>query len=356
MAQAKAAEIPHARPGGAEPRARRSPALAAASARADRPQLAVVVDTEEEFDWAGPFSRASAGTTNIAAQPLAHRVFDRWGVVPTYVVGYPIATDPESVAVLGGLRDDGRAEIGAHLHPWVTPPHEEEVSAYNSYHCNLPPKLERAKIAALTSAIENAFGTRPKVFKAGRYALGPGTAEALKALGYEVDCSVVPYFSFEQDGGPSFRRAPDRPYWLDRERSLLEVPFTAGFYGRLAGAGPAIQGLFDSAAAKRLHVPGVLARSGLVTRVRLSPEGASAEEQCRLLDSLLEIGHRFFTLAYHSPSLAPGHTPYVRSAEDLDRFLATLDTVLAYFSKRLGGGFTTLTRYRSALLEGAESA
>jgi len=41
------------------------------------PVLTVIVDTEEEFDWSLPFSRASIQTTSIAAQPLAHEaVFD----------------------------------------------------------------------------------------------------------------------------------------------------------------------------------------------------------------------------------------------------------------------------------------
>jgi len=36
-----------------------------------KPLLQVVVDTEEEFDWAAPFNRASTAVTSIDAQPLA---------------------------------------------------------------------------------------------------------------------------------------------------------------------------------------------------------------------------------------------------------------------------------------------
>ena len=42
-------------------------------------------------------------------------------------------------------------------------------------------------------------------------------------------------------------------------------------------------------------------------------------------------GHRLFSLTYHSPSLEPGHTPYVRDEADLDRFLASIETVLTFF-------------------------
>lgn len=307
-----------------------------------RPELLVVVDTEEEFDWEGPFQRSATSTVSIAAQTRAHAIYDRLGVVPTYVLGYPVATDPAAVELLGGLRRDGRARIGAHLHPWVTPPHEETVNRGNSYHCNLPPALERAKIEHLTDAIEAAFGERPTVFKAGRYGFGDNTQRVLVDLGYRVDCSFVPYTSFANDGGPNYYHVSSRPVWLDREQGLLEVPLTIGYFGKLAQLGARMQPLFDSPVALSLRLPGMLARSNLVARSRLSPEGVSAAEQCRLLDSLYRQGQRLFTLCYHSPSLAPGNTPYVQSEADLATFLASIETVLRHFRDVLSGSFTTL--------------
>jgi hypothetical protein len=40
---------------------------------------------------------------------------------------------------------------------------------------------------------------------------------------------------------------------------------------------------------------------------------------------------------YHSPSLAPGHTPYVRTEGDLAGFLKSLETVCRFFVEELGG-------------------
>ena len=74
-----------------------------------------------------PFSRDARATRSIPAQALAHEVFDPLGVVPTYVIDHPVATDPQAVAFLRGLQADGRAEIGAHLHPWVSPPHDDDL-------------------------------------------------------------------------------------------------------------------------------------------------------------------------------------------------------------------------------------
>ena len=319
-----------------------------------RPQLAIVVDTEEEFDWTRPFARENRATRSIPAQALAHEIYDPLGMVPTYVIDHPVATDETAIDFLAGLKRRGRAEIGTHLHPWVSPPHEEEVTTFNSYHCNLPPELERAKIVQLTHEIERRFGARPTVFKAGRYGFGANTAQVLKALGYEIDCSFVPYVSFAGDGGPDYQRTPDQPFWLDGAvRGLLEVPLTSGFFGLLAGGGPLVQGLLNNRRAERLRVPGMLARSGLLARSRLSPEGVDAAEQCRLLQAMVKRGRRFFTLTYHSPSLAPGHTPYVRSEAELADFLKRIETVLLYFRDTLGGEFTTLTKHRAQLLREA---
>ena len=306
------------------------------------PELLIVVDTEEEFDWTKPFSRQNVATSAIPAQARAHAIYDRFGMVPTYVVDYPVATDPVSVRFLAALQDAGKAEIGAHLHPWVTPPHVEEVTTRNSYHCNLPPELERAKLAALTEAIEKSFGARPTAFKAGRYGYGPNTGRALAALGYQVDCSFVPHTDLSGDGGPDFRGVPDRPHWL--ENGLLEVPLSVGFIGAMPALGPKAGWLFDNPGAERLRIPGVLARTGLVARSKLTPEGTPADEQCRLIAAMARRGHRLFSLTYHSPSLEPGHTPYVRDEAELERFLAAIEQVLTFFRDEMGGRFTTLSR------------
>src|SRR3954452_8499931 len=86
------------------------------------PVLIVVIDTEEEFDWAKPLDPKARSTDNIRHQFLAQAIMDRHGIVPTYVVDYPVADSPEAVSVLRAINDEGRCEIGAHLHPWVSPP------------------------------------------------------------------------------------------------------------------------------------------------------------------------------------------------------------------------------------------
>lgn len=313
------------------------------------PLLLVVVDTEEEFDWSRPLDRHSTGVLAMAEQHRAQEVFARYGVVPTYVVDYPVATDEAAVRHLRAFFDEGLCGIGAHLHPWVNPPHDEAVTAFNSYPGNLPAELEREKLRTLTAAIERNFGRRPTVYKAGRYGVGPNTAGILAELDYEVDTSVMPYTSFATDGGPDFRQFGPRPFWIGADRRLLEIPTTRGFHGALAARGPSLFPMVSGAAGMAVRAPGILARTGLLECIRLTPEGADFAALRRLTRSLVAQGLRVFCLAYHSPSLAPGNTPYVRDKRDLRRFLETIDRYCKYFVEEIGGRPTTPGGLRQAL-------
>jgi hypothetical protein len=301
------------------------------------PLLLVVVDTEEEFDWRLPHSRDNTRVTAITAQGLAQEIFARHGIVPTYVLDYPVAKTPAAVSVLKPFADQGACLIGTHLHPWVNPPHVETVNTVNSYPGNLSPSLERAKLTTLTESIVQAFGASPVIYKAGRYGVGPATAGILVDLGYKIDVSVVPYTDFSADGGPDFSRIDFRPAWIGERGSLLEIPLSCGFCGLLKSLGPTLFPRMSGRAGMRLHLPGVLARSRLLERIRLTPEGVDLAANIRLARSLYEQGCRIFSFTYHSPSLLPGMTPYVSSERELGIFLESMDRFFAFFRQELGG-------------------
>lgn len=318
------------------------------------PVLLIAIDTEEEFHWDKPFCRSSTATTSIGAQKKLHdRIFDKYGIVPTYLIDWPVATTPGSISTLKSLMDEGRCEIGAHLHPWVSPPHEEVVSTFNSYAGNLPKWLEYEKLRCLTETIAENFGKAPMTFKAGRYGLGQNTAESIARLGYKVDASVVPYTSFTSDGGPDFSRFSEYPFWFgDPVRPLLELPVTTGFHGLLHDYGSALYPRLAAARLKALRIRGIAARTRMLERIRLTPEGCSANDMMRLATTLTRKGCQVMTLTYHSPSAVPGHTPYVRSAADLERFLRSIDDFCDYFKNELGGVFMSI----SALHENLEKS
>ena len=58
-------------------------------------------------------------------------------------------------------------------------------------------------------------------------------------------------------------------------------------------------------------------------------------------------------MTYHSPSLEPGNTPYVRTAEELATFLRWLDEFYAFFTHEIGGICASWRDVRSALKSAA---
>ena len=310
------------------------------------PTLLVVVDTEEEFDHQAPFGLHDA-TTNVALQPLAQALLDAHGIVPTYVVDYPVASARAATDVLGPIFQAGRCDLGAHLHPWVNPPQEGPVDEAASYPGNLPVALELQKLTALTERIAEAFGRRPVIYKAGRYGVGPGTAGTLDALGYRVDVSAVPHTDFSAAHGPDFSRLPDEPFRLSE--TLIGLPLSVGFVGRLSGLGSRWYPTIAGDAGLRLRLPAIASRLGLLERLRLTPEGHTLSDMQRHVCAAMAQGQRLFMLTYHSSSLLPGATPYVRTPAERAEFLARLDEFCKFFLRELGGRPMTVAAVAAAL-------
>jgi hypothetical protein len=314
------------------------------------PILLTLIDAEEEFDWSAPFSRAATNVASMAHQGPAHRVFEKFGVVPTYMVDYPVVTQDGGLGPLRDLLRDQRCDIGTQLHAWVTPPFLEQVTNCNSYPGNLPPALEFEKIRCITEKIEDSLGVRPRIYRAGRYGVGVRTADILKALGYQADSSAVPGWDFRPQEGPDFTAWSAVPCWLDADHTILEIPIAAAVTGRMAGS-PGLRRATLSGLGERLGMPSLTSRLELLERIKLTPEGITVKEAKRLIRHMLEHGQKVFVLSYHTPSLVPGNTRYVRTQDDLRRFLAWLEEIYSFFTEDVGGTCGKWTDVRDRLLD-----
>jgi lipopolysaccharide biosynthesis glycosyltransferase len=306
------------------------------------PILLIVVDTEEGFDWSAPFSSEKHSVSAIRRLHLCQSLFERFGICPTYVVDYPIASHISASRELRTLVENGGCIIGSQLHPWVNPPIVEVLNRQNSFPGNLPFALELQKLRVLTECIAENLGTTPQIYKAGRYGIGPNTAGILRQLGYRIDMSMYSRRVYLEEGGPDFRAIPPIPFWFDDAEQVLEIPLTCDYYGLFGRWGDRVyHDWLNAAIGRALHLPGVSARLGLLNRVSISPEGYPLAEAKRLTKALIERGVKVFTVAFHSPSLEPGNTPYVRSQRDLDRLLAWLAHYIEFFFEKLGGKSST---------------
>jgi hypothetical protein len=291
----------------------------------------LTVDTEEEFDWSKPLAREGHGLEHLPMLATFQAFCESEGVVPVYLVDWPVARSQLAAEILRAPLAAGRAEIGVQLHPWVNPPFDEEVTPANSYAGNLPAELERAKFATLRDEIERNFGVPPAIYRAGRYGVGPNSAAMLIDGGIAVDTSVRSKFDYSHSGGPNFRGHPLAPYWLaDEERRLLELPLTTVFWGLLRRQGDWLY----PALWRMPRLRGLLAHAGLLERIPLTPEGVSVDEAIRGVDIALDDGLPLLVFSFHSPSLRPGHTPYVRNERDLELLYDWWRRVFAYLEIR----------------------
>ena len=290
----------------------------------------VTVDTEEEFDWSKPLVREGHGLDHVPNLAKFQEFCEGVGFVPVYLVDWPVATSSLAADILKPAIAAGKAEIGVQLHPWVNPPFDEEVTPRNSFAGNLPAELEAAKFRNLRAMIEDKFDSVPLIYRAGRYGTGPNTAQILAEGGIAIDTSVRARFDYSAGGGPNYARHPDQPYWLDEDRSLLELPLTTVFWGMLRRQGDWLYPGLERV--PKVH--GALSYLGLLERVPLTPEGVSVEEAIRGIDIALDDKLPVLVFSFHSPSLRPGHTPYVRTEEDLDALYDWWRRVLGYCELR----------------------
>jgi hypothetical protein len=336
-----------------------------------KPTLIITVDTEEDGAWSGRYPATGHTVANVREIPRFQRLCDTYGIRPTYFVDAPVVQDDFSVALLKEIQDSGRAEIGAHLHPWCNPPLNGDSDPHQSFMCNLPEPVQREKLVWLTDAIHQRFGRRPTSFRAGRYGLDIAGARILRDLGYLVDSSVIPFTDYSSEGGPDFGSAPHTPYYIDfgaekedrnllcmapegpfRQKvpvpfscSLLEVPVSVGFSRPGFARAHRLLRAAQRPWLRRFRSVGILDRLNVARRIKLSPEQSDVPRMKQLVDAYLAQGAPAMVLMFHSTSLLPGLSPYVKTEDDLKAFYRRVDETFAYCLREQAMATATVTAF-----------
>jgi hypothetical protein len=294
----------------------------------------ITIDTEED-DW-GDY-RSSGFSLNAVHQLFrVQDIFNAYRAIPTYLITYPVVKDEAARAFFLDNLAKNRCEIGAHCHPWNTPPFEEEINEWHSMLCNLPYSTVKNKIATLKDEISQSLGVVPVCFRAGRWGFGPDVATAINELGFRIDTSVTPFVDWSFSGGPDYRVALTHAYRFSPKDilsevpngPLLEVPATIGFlqgheaFGRRAIAAGGL--------AQWLRIRGLLDRARIVNLRWLSPELSTAREMIVLAKRFLSRECSYLNMSFHSTTLVPGKTPFVRTQHDLEVFLRSIEALIKY--------------------------
>jgi len=314
-------------------------------------RLVVTLDVEadNQWDFGVPIT-----TRNVRSLEPFQEICERHGVLPTYLLASEIVESDDARELLAGWHESGHAEIGAHLHPWTTPPYTPKPGLrYNdhlhAFPSELPSELLRDKVARLSAQISAAFGRPPTAFRAGRYGLDSRLAQILAEAGYVVDSSVTPLTSWRDTpgmsrGGPDFSRIPATPFRIagSGQPGLVEIPVT------VMQTYPIFEKLpFLLRAYKTLPVRAVrkmfLSAYLQPQPMWLVPYPHYAPKDLALVwRRAEEAGLDVAVMKFHSSELMPGGSPYRPTADSVRDLLACLDGFFR-FVRASGGGFAGLT-------------
>ena len=313
-----------------------------------KPLFMVGVDTEADDQWTLE-GRKRLSVENARALPRLQAVCEAFGVRPSYLVTHEMATREPARSILRDLAASGRCEIGAHLHPWSSPPYREE-DLIGRYPSQLDDASLETQLGELTSAIESSLGVRPVSYRAGRHGFDIRSLRILEKLGYRVDTSVDPLFNETRKGGPSFAGAPVSPYWPSRTNvrvagnsPVLEIPVSSA-------TSPWLPKSLESRFTSLPAIPwrGYFKRLGL-RAVWLRPSYSSVEDAKALASTLVARGVPTLNMLFHSSELVPGGSPYNKTTDDVDRFFSRLESVFEHVMKRLEAQSVTYAEAASAL-------
>jgi hypothetical protein len=201
----------------------------------------VTIDVEPDNVWANTQSRMFE---NMKHLPNFHYVCREYGIRPTYLVTWSVASDPECGSILETLLSYGDCEVGIHPHLWETPPilpQDKENIAWTGN--NYTPEALEAKLTNLTELLTKRFSA-PVSHRAGRWGMDPRQVALLSRLGIAIDSSVTPGIDWSITGAPDYSDAPLSIYELDNfslikpgKSQVFEVPCTVVPGWRIGGWG-----------------------------------------------------------------------------------------------------------------------
>ncbi len=322
-----------------------------------RPCFLITIDTEGDNQW----SRAKHVTTvNSEFLPRFQTLCESYGLKPTYLTTFEMATCQTFQEFARDLLKRGAGEIGMHPHAWNSlplVPLTSDDSIHHTYLTEYPESVMRDKVAFLTDLLEETFGIKMTSHRGGRWAFNSVYARLLVERGYLVDCSVTPLISWaahpgdpSQRGGPDYSSFPLLPYFIDLgdisrpgKSCLLEVPVTV-----MELQPPLVRSLC------RCFPPRSLPRRALNKFFPplgpLTPTVGNLKRMLRVVKRSLAEKRPCVQLALHSSNLMPGGSPHFPRAEDVETLYDGLHSLFSFSAKSFRG--STLTDFRREFSEG----
>lgn len=309
------------------------------------------VDTEEEWDWEGPFPENDFSVENLHALPKFQAFCEQKGLRPCYFVDYAAAVGLAKQTEFLARVAESHCELGAHLHPWANPPYFGKATEENSHVVNLPVLQVEQKLDALMELFSTTLNYKPKAFRTGRWGISEAIMKLLYLRGFDIDSSVYPFYKndyFHCDG------APLCPYWPDTtnvlksgiQRNILEVPVTVGFNRTPFEKASKLHDLSQLPALQIFKPTAVLWHSKVLRKVYFSPEVADTENMISLADKAIENGQHVLHMYFHSSNLISNGTGFLKSNNPYNLICKRITAVIEHLQTKYKVNFMTPSEYK----------
>lgn len=284
----------------------------------------ITIDTEGDNLW--QWDKKSLITTkNTLFLSRFQNLCEKYGFKPVWLTNFEMINDPNYVDFINTVEQKGTGEIGMHLHAWNTPP--EYTLPFEQtglpYLIEYPEEIMRKKVESMTTLIKSNTGITPVSHRAGRWAIDDRYFRILKDYGYKVDCSVTPHINWQHSpgqtyiNGSDYSNHPEQPYWIDKEKKLLEVPVS-------------IRKSHSFILPENLTLKDFLRsckRTFCGQYIWLRPNGQNEKSLLHLIDLIYNSNSDYIMFMLHSSELMPNGNPTFRTNESIEMLYKVLDTV-----------------------------
>ena len=302
----------------------------------NQPRLLITVDTEEEFNWQ-EFNHTRFSVCPPDDLSPFQEICQEVDAKPIYFLTYPLLEEQTTAEYFSNLHQQGRAEIGLHMHQWVTPPIDGFLGEYYSYQMNLPREVHAKKLSLLADFFEQRIGTRATVHRAGRYGIKQGLYPDLAENGIIFDFSPSPGSDQSPEGGPNFAHMSNQPFAIETDSGKIWVTPVSG--------SRAVKGTRHFIGQKNIKpgfsFPNKPAKP-FDAGIRLTCEGTTLEDLKALTAHLLAENTPVLTYSLHSTTLTVGANTCSPDAASVDRALDLTRAYFDYYKNDLGGSFINI--------------
>ena len=303
----------------------------------------ITIDTEGDNLWQWK-DGDPIGTDNTKYLPRFQKLCDKYGFKPTWLTNYEMMMDNNYVQFITEVVNEGRGEIGMHLHAWSTPP-EYSLKAEKDnvpYLIEYPEHIMEEKIKFMTSIITEKTGITPTSHRAGRWGMNEKYFRLLKKYGYLYDCSVTPHINWSGNGGQTkdssgtdYSKASEVPC---RIQEIIEIPMTIR----------AVHGMFrKSTGSVKVYLKSIY-HFVKGKNLWLRPNGDNLEEMLYLIDCVEKSSDDYIMFMIHSSELMPGGSPTFKNEEDIEKLYQDLEIIFERISKGFEGA--TVSEYGNSIL------